>query len=72
MTNKEYLNSIHSYILPWLIVLVVCIVNITLLSFFFDEEKLAHIWWTIPFGGAIAAVVINMSQLVVSHKNKYL
>ena len=63
MFDKLSLYIKFRSLLPWLIILVLCVVTFTLVSLFFDIETLAQMWWTIPVGGMIAAISVNICQL---------
>ena len=66
MTNKYFTNSTLFYICPWLIMLVFCILVLAMLSMVYDSDKMSQIWWTVPVGGAFAAVVCNLFELYLS------
>ena len=55
------------YILPWAITLVHCAVVLLMLTLFFDIERMFEIWWTVPVGGVLAAVIINIAQFYILH-----
>lgn len=62
--TKGYKKAI--YLLPWLIILVFCIIVLVTLDIFFDSEKMSRIWWTVSVGGVMGAIVCNLFEIFIS------
>ena len=58
---KKLIN--RTYIFPWLIILVFCLLVLFMLSMVYDSEKMSQIWWTVPVGGVMGAIVCNLLEI---------
>ena len=52
----------RTYILPWLIIMAICILVLTVLSMVFDSDNMSRIWPVVTAAGAIAAYICSLQE----------
>lgn len=64
------MTKLKIYILPWLIMLVYCLLVLAMLSMVFDSGSMDRIWLLVRVGGIIASGCCNAFEYFVSHITK--
>lgn len=64
MTNYK----IKIFLLPWLVILLLCVTSMVIIYLFEGTEKARAIWWIVPTGGILAGVLYNIYQKIVLNK----
>jgi hypothetical protein len=64
------MTKLKIYILPWLIMLVYCLLVLAMLSMVFDSGSMDRIWPLVTVGGIIASGCCNAFEYFVSRITK--
>lgn len=64
MTNYK----IKIFLLPWLVILLLCVTSMVIIYLFEGTEKARMIGWIVPTGGILAGVLYHICQTIVLNK----
>lgn len=64
------MTKLKIYILPWLIILVFCLLVLYMLSMVFDSDSMSRIWPVVTVGGIIGSICCNAFEYFVSRMTK--